>query len=69
MSTSAAGIPGVRKLRKFGKSTSPLGNITASDVADTAIYYFSDLSSKVTGNIHYVDGGLNIVGELVGSSS
>lgn len=27
-----------------------------------ALYYFSDLSKKVTGNIHYVDGGFNIMG-------
>ncbi|MGB4398902.1 MAG: SDR family oxidoreductase [Daejeonella sp.] len=62
MTTSSGGINGVRKLRKIGKLTAPLGNITAGDVADTALYYFSDLSSKVTGNIHFVDGGFNIMG-------
>ncbi|ADY51243.1 short-chain dehydrogenase/reductase SDR [Pseudopedobacter saltans DSM 12145] len=62
MTTSAGGINGVRKLRKVGKFTAPLGNVDASDVADTALYYFSDLSKKVTGNIHYVDGGFNIMG-------
>ncbi|OAQ41723.1 short-chain dehydrogenase [Pedobacter psychrophilus] len=65
MTTSAGGINGVRKLRKLGKITAPLGNITAADVADTAIYYFSDLSKKVTGNIHFVDGGFNIMGVAV----
>ena len=62
MTTSSGGINGVRKLRKIGKATAPLGNVTAEDVADTALYYFSGLSSKVTGNIHYVDGGFNIMG-------
>jgi len=62
MTTSSGGINGVRKLRKIGKVTAPLGNITAEDVADTALYYFSKLSSKVTGNIHFVDGGFNIMG-------
>lgn len=62
MTTSSGGIPGVRKLRKIGKMTAPLGNVTAENVADTALYYFSDLSSKVTGNIHFVDGGFNIMG-------
>jgi enoyl-[acyl-carrier protein] reductase I len=62
MTTSAGGINGVRKLRKIGKVTAPLGNITAEDVADTAMYYFSDLSKKVTGNTHFVDGGFNIMG-------
>jgi enoyl-[acyl-carrier protein] reductase I len=62
MTTSSGGIPGVRRLRKMGKFTAPLGNIDASDVGDTALYYFSNLSKKVTGNIHYVDGGFNIMG-------
>ncbi|MEJ7694225.1 SDR family oxidoreductase [Daejeonella sp.] len=62
MTTSAGGVSGVRKLRKIGKVTAPLGNVSASDVADTALYYFSGLSQKVTGNIHYVDGGFNIMG-------
>lgn len=62
MTTSSGGINGVRKLRKLGKLTAPLGNITAGDVANAALYYFSSLSSKVTGNIHFVDGGFNIMG-------
>lgn len=65
MTTSAGGITGVRKLRKLGKVTAPLGNIAAEDVAGAALYYFSDLSKKVTGNIHYVDGGFNIMGVAV----
>lgn len=62
MTTSAGGINGVRKLRKITKFTAPLGNILADDVGNTALYYFSDLSKKVTGNIHFVDGGFNIMG-------
>lgn len=62
MTTSAGGIKGVRQLRKIGKQTAPLGNIQAADVADTALYYFSSLSQKVTGNIHFLDGGFNIMG-------
>ncbi|RKD20207.1 short-chain dehydrogenase [Pelobium manganitolerans] len=65
MTTSAGGINGVRKLRKMGKFTAPLGNISATDVADAAIYYFSDLSKKVTGNTHFVDGGFNIMGVAI----
>jgi enoyl-[acyl-carrier protein] reductase I len=65
MTTSSGVIFGVRKLRKMGKFTAPLGNIEAGDVGDTALYYFSDLSKKVTGNIHYVDGGFNIMGLAV----
>lgn len=62
MTTSAGGVNGVRSLRKLGKVAAPLGNIDAIDVANTALYYFSDLSRKVTGNIHFVDGGFNIMG-------
>lgn len=62
MTTSAGGINGVRKLRKMTKFTAPLGNIVAGDVGDAALYYFSSLSKKVTGNIHFVDGGFNIMG-------
>ena len=62
MTTSSGGITGVRKLRKLGKAVAPLGNIDAGDVGDAALYYFSDLSKKVTGNIHFVDGGFNIMG-------
>jgi enoyl-[acyl-carrier protein] reductase I len=65
MTTSAGAITGVRKLRKMGKATAPLGNVDAGDIGDTALYYFSDLSKKVTGNIHYVDGGFNIMGIAV----
>jgi len=61
MTTSAGGIKGVRKLRKMGKLSAPLGNITADDVANSALFYFSDLSKGTTGNLHYIDGGLNIM--------
>jgi enoyl-[acyl-carrier protein] reductase I len=62
MTSSSGVVNGVRKIRKLGKITAPLGNIDADDVADTALYYFSPLSRKVTGNIHFVDGGFNIMG-------
>ncbi|MBX2906776.1 MAG: SDR family oxidoreductase [Taibaiella sp.] len=62
MTTSAAGIKGVRTMRKQSAEASPLGNISLKDVAEAAAYYFSDASQKVTGNIHYIDGGLNIMG-------
>jgi len=62
MTSSAAGIKGIRKMRELSSQTAPLGNITAQEVANTALYYFSDLSLKNTGNIHYVDGGYNIMG-------
>lgn len=62
MTSSAAGIAGVRTLRKMTRETAPLGNIKADDVGAAALYYFSELSARATGNIHYVDGGMNIMG-------
>ncbi len=61
MTTSAGGIKGVRKLRKMTKNSAPLGNISSEDVANGALYYFSDLSKGNTGNLHYIDGGLNVM--------
>ncbi len=37
-------------------------NVTTEDVGNTAVYLASDLSSAVTGQIIYVDGGFNIMG-------
>ena len=41
-------------------------NITPEDVGKSAVYLASDLSSAVTGEIHYVDGGFNIMGVPTG---
>ena len=41
-------------------------NITPEDVGRTAVYLASDLSSAVTGEILYVDGGFNIMGVPTG---
>ncbi|MFY9590120.1 enoyl-ACP reductase FabI [Rickettsia endosymbiont of Halotydeus destructor] len=44
-------------------TTSPLRrNTSGQDVAGAAVYLLSDLSSGVTGEIHYVDCGYNIMG-------
>jgi enoyl-[acyl-carrier protein] reductase I len=34
--------------------------VTIEDVGNSALYLLSDLSSGVTGEIHYVDAGYNI---------
>jgi len=42
---------------------SPLGcNITADDIADLCHFLVSDESKAITGGVHYVDTGLNILG-------
>ena len=37
-------------------------NITIEDVGKTAVWLASDLSSAVTGEVVYVDGGFNVLG-------
>ena len=37
-------------------------NITLDDISGSALYLLSDLSSGVTGEIHHVDSGYNIIG-------
>lgn len=37
-------------------------NVSQNDVAKSALYLLSDLSSGVTGEIHYVDCGYNVMG-------
>jgi enoyl-[acyl-carrier protein] reductase I len=37
-------------------------NITIEDVGKTALYLASDLSSAVTGEVVYVDGGFSVLG-------
>ncbi|MCA3186702.1 MAG: SDR family oxidoreductase, partial [Cupriavidus sp.] len=40
-------------------------NVTIEEVGNVAAFLLSDLSSGVTGEITYVDGGYNIVGTAV----
>ena len=52
-----------RDMKKVHAERSPLGrNITVDEVAKTALYLCSDLSSGVTGEVVHVDTGYNIMG-------
>ena len=60
---AASGIGDFRKILNYNEANSPLRrNITIEQVGNSAIYLLSDLSSGVTGEIHYVDSGYNIIG-------
>ena len=60
---AASGISGMRELLRLIDFKSPLGrNISQEDVARTALYLASSLSTGVTGEIIYVDSGFNILG-------
>ena len=60
---AAAGIGDFSFMLKWNAAHSPLKrNITINEVGNSGMYLLSDLSSAVTGEIHYVDGGFNIMG-------
>ncbi|HHL39660.1 MAG TPA: enoyl-ACP reductase [Deltaproteobacteria bacterium] len=60
---AAMGISGFRDILDHVDRKAPLRrNVTQEDVAGTAIYLLSDLSSGVTGETIYVDSGYNIIG-------
>jgi enoyl-[acyl-carrier protein] reductase I len=60
---AAAGIAGFKKMYGAFADLAPLRrNISIEDVGRTALYLASDLSSAVTGETIYVDGGFNIMG-------
>ena len=60
---AASGIGDFKSMLALHAKTSPLKrNTTQQDVANSALYLLSNLSSGVTGEIHYVDSGYNIMG-------
>jgi enoyl-[acyl-carrier protein] reductase I len=60
---AASGIAGFKKMYGEFSDLAPLrSNITPEDVGRSAVYLCSDLSSAVTGETIYVDGGFSIMG-------
>ncbi len=60
---AASGIGDFRYIMKWNEYNSPLRrNVTIEDVGGAGLYLCSDLASGVTGEIHYVDAGYNVVG-------
>ena len=60
---AGSGISGARFQYNFHREHSPLKrSVTIEDVGGAAIYLLSDLSGAVTGEVHFVDSGFNIVG-------
>jgi enoyl-[acyl-carrier protein] reductase I len=60
---AAAGIGDFSFMLKWNSAHSPLKeNVSIAQVGNSGMYLLSDLSSGVTGEIHYVDGGYNIMG-------
>ncbi|MBS0327583.1 MAG: SDR family oxidoreductase [Proteobacteria bacterium] len=59
---AAAGISGFSKILHFVAENAPLRrNVTIDEVGNVAMFYFSPLSSAITGEITYVDCGFSTV--------
>jgi enoyl-[acyl-carrier protein] reductase I len=59
---AGAGIADARVMFNFQKQHSPLRrSVTVEEIGGAALYLLSDLSSGVTGDIHFVDAGYNII--------
>ena len=60
---AGAAINNAREVFKFTEKYSALQrNARLDEIGKSALYFVSDMSSAVTGEIHYVDCGYNIIG-------
>ena len=60
---AASGIGDFRYILKWNELNSPLRrNVTIDDVGGAGVYLLSQLASGVTGEIHHVDAGYNVIG-------
>ena len=60
---AARGIGDFNYILKWNELNSPLRRtVTIEDVGGAGLYFLSDLSAGVTGEIHHVDAGYNVVG-------
>ena len=62
---AASGIGDFRQILRWNELNAPLvRNVTIEDVGGAGLYFVSELSRGVTGEIHHVDSGYNVVGML-----
>jgi enoyl-[acyl-carrier protein] reductase I len=60
---AAAGIGDFRYILKWNEYNTPLRrNVSTDEVGDAAMFFLSDLSRGITGEIQHVDAGYHIVG-------
>ena len=60
---AGAAIANAREVFKYTNDNSSLKrNVNLDELGNSALYLVSEMSSAVTGEIHYVDCGFNIVG-------
>src|SRR5204863_8025399 len=61
-SLAGAGINDARYMFAFQQRHSPLGRgVSLEDLGGAGLYLLSELSGGVTGEIHFVDSGYNII--------
>jgi enoyl-[acyl-carrier protein] reductase I len=59
---AGAGITDARYMFSFQQKHSPLGRgVTLEELGGAGLYLLSDLSTGVTGEIHFVDSGYNVI--------
>jgi enoyl-[acyl-carrier protein] reductase I len=59
---AGAGVADARLMFNYQKRNAPLRRtVTIEEIGNTALYLLSDMGSGVTGEIHYVDSGYNIM--------
>ncbi|CAN5308656.1 enoyl-ACP reductase FabI [soil metagenome] len=59
---AGAGVSDARAMFNHQKRNAPLRrNVGIEEIGNTAVYLLSDMSSAVTGEIHFVDSGYNIM--------
>jgi enoyl-[acyl-carrier protein] reductase I len=59
---AGSGVSDARLMFNYQKRNAPLRRTVAiEEIGNTALYLLSDLSSGVTGEIHFVDSGYNII--------
>ncbi|HVO03700.1 MAG TPA: enoyl-ACP reductase FabI [Candidatus Cybelea sp.] len=62
---AASGIGDFRHILRWNELNAPLKrNVTIDDVGGAGLYLLSDLSRGVTGEMHHVDAGYNLVGMM-----
>ncbi len=60
---AGAAVGDARMVFKWAKNTSPLKkSVELNHVGGAALYLLSDLAGGVTGEVHFVDAGFNVVG-------
>ncbi len=60
---ASSGIGDFKNILNWNETNSPMKkNVTTTEVGNSGMYLLSDLSTGVSGEVHYVDAGYNIMG-------